>query len=157
MYADQTVSFRSSSSDFSMISAPVSSNLLTSFTVRETCDEEYPYSPFANSFNFNGSGKLSTTSRGYFDSSIFLISNDEGEAIKEIKDWLNDNGTKYMYSTQDEYGVSATITNDEIYLGCETTDSFQRIKGEMYYVPDNCQYSDYSKSIYKLEYENKEI
>ena len=62
-----------------------------------------------------------------------------------------------MYSTQDEFGVSATITNDEIYLGCETTNSFQRIKGEVYYVPDNSQYSDYSKSFYRIEYENKEI
>ena len=28
-----------------------------------------------------------------------VITNDDGEPTKEIKDWLNDNKTKYMYST----------------------------------------------------------
>ena len=86
-----------------------------------------------------------------------VITNDEGEPCKEIKEWLTNNGTKYMYSTQDERGVSATITNDEVYLGCETTNSFQRIQGSMYYVPENSQYSNYTSSLYRLEYENKEV
>lgn len=88
-----------------------------------------------------------------------VITNDIGGAYKDIVNWLKENKVNYLYTTSDEYGISATITNSDIYLGFETTGSFKNIDGTLYYIPngDEYRYADYTKNIYKIEYEEKNV
>ena len=88
-----------------------------------------------------------------------VITNDLGGAYKDIANWLRKNKVNYLYTTSDEYGISATITNSDIFLGFETTGAFKNIDGTIYYIPEGNEYkyADYTKIAYKLKYEEKEV
>lgn len=88
-----------------------------------------------------------------------VITNDIGGAYKEISKWLKENNVNYLYTTSDEYGVSATIEENNVYLGFETTGSFKVIDDGMYYLPEGTQYkfADYKNILYKVEYKDKNI
>ena len=76
-----------------------------------------------------------------------IITNDIGEIFKETNIYLNENNINYLYSTHDEYEVSASISNDNIELGFGTK-GIKRINGKYYYI--------YEENIYK-DYLNQEI
>ncbi|MBQ9658559.1 MAG: hypothetical protein IJV31_07320, partial [Clostridia bacterium] len=88
-----------------------------------------------------------------------LITNDIGGAYKNTIDWLEENNVEYLYTTQDIYGVSATITENDVYLGFETTGTYKKINGKLYYVPEGqeYQYTDYKDVLYEVKYEEKQI
>lgn len=86
-----------------------------------------------------------------------VITNDMGGAYKDTINWLEGNNVNYLYTTSDEYGISATIMNDDIYLGFETEESFKNIKNTIYYVPKEAKYVDYTKVLYELEYQEKNV
>ena len=86
-----------------------------------------------------------------------VITNDIGGAYKDISNWLEENNVDYLYTTLDDYGITTTITQDNIYLGFETTECFRNINGELYYVPAGSEYKDYNQSVYKLEYQDKRV
>lgn len=85
------------------------------------------------------------------------ITNDVGRAYKDIVNWMSENNVKYLYTTEDEYEVAATITNNDIYMGFGTTGVVKKINGQLYYVPENSKYKDYTKYLYKIEYQDKEV
>lgn len=88
-----------------------------------------------------------------------VITNDIGGAYKDISKWLKEKNVNYLYTTSDEYGVSATIEENNVYLGFETTGSFKIIDDSMYYVPKGIQYkfADYKDILYKVEYKDKSV
>ena len=86
-----------------------------------------------------------------------VITNDIGGAYKDISNWLEKNNTDYLYTTVDDYGITATITQNEIYLGLETTECFRNINGELYYIPVDSEYRDYNKNAYKVKYQEKSV
>lgn len=88
-----------------------------------------------------------------------VITNDVGGANKDIVNWLKENNVNYLYTTSDEYGISATIMNNDIYLGFETTGSFINIDRTTYYIPEGnkYQYTDYTKILYNVEYQTREV
>lgn len=86
-----------------------------------------------------------------------VITNDMGGEYKDTINWLEENNVNYLYTTSDEYGISATIMNDDIYLGFETEESFKNIKNTIYYVPKEAKYVDYTKVLYELEYQEKNV
>ncbi len=88
-----------------------------------------------------------------------VITNDIGGAYKDTLEFLKEKNVNYLYTTSDEYGISATIGESEIYLGFETTDTFKNIDGTIYYIPNGVQYkySDYTKNLYKVEYKDKNV
>ena len=71
-----------------------------------------------------------------------IITNDVGEIFYETNIYLNENKINYLYSTNDEYEVSATISNDNIELGFGTK-GIKRIKEKYYYIPEENIYKNY--------------
>lgn len=88
-----------------------------------------------------------------------IITNDIDGACEDTKKWLKANHVNYLYTTSDENAISATITNNDVYLGFETTGSFQSIDGTIYYIPEGeqYQYPDYTKNSYQLQYIEKNV
>ncbi len=88
-----------------------------------------------------------------------VITNDIGGAYKDISKWLKEKNVNYLYTTSDEYGISATIEENNVYLGFETTGSFKIIDDNMYYIPEGMQYkfTDYKNILYKVEYRDKNV
>ncbi len=88
-----------------------------------------------------------------------VITNDFGGAYKEIVNWLKKNNVDYLYSTVDEYEISTTITEDNVYLGFKTTGSLKNINDTLYYIPEGneYEYEDYTNIVYKLEYQEKNV
>ena len=87
------------------------------------------------------------------------ITNDIGGAYKDIVKWLEKNSTNYLYTTSDQYGISVTITNNDVYLGFETDDSFKEVGDTTYYIPKGEQnkYADYLEVAYKVDYQEENI
>ena len=83
-----------------------------------------------------------------------IITNNVGSAYKEIMDWIDKNNVEYLYSTTDKYGVTATFTENEVYLGLETTKTITNINGNLYYIPEGSEYKNYKENVYELEYES---
>ena len=71
-----------------------------------------------------------------------IITNDVGEIFYETNIYLNENKINYLYSTNDEYEVSATISNDNIELGFGTK-GIKKIKEKYYYIPEENIYKNY--------------
>ena len=71
-----------------------------------------------------------------------IITNDVGEIFYETNIYLNENKINYLYSTNDEYEVSATISNDNIELGFGTK-GIKRIKEKYYYISEENIYKNY--------------
>ena len=71
-----------------------------------------------------------------------IITNDVGEIFYETNIYLNENKINYLYSTNDEYEVSATISNDNIELGFGTK-GIKGIKEKYYYIPEENIYKNY--------------
>lgn len=86
-----------------------------------------------------------------------VITNAIGGAYKDIVDWLNENNVDYLYTTVDDFGVTATITENSVYLGLETTDCFRNINGTLYYIPAGSECKNYHESAYKVEYQEKQV
>ncbi len=88
-----------------------------------------------------------------------VITNDLGGAYKDVVSWLKKNNVSYLYTASDKYGISATITNNDVFLGFETTGDFKNIGETLYYIPkgNEYKYADYTKIAYKLNYKEKEV
>ena len=86
-----------------------------------------------------------------------VITNDIGRAYKDVINWLETNNVNYLYTTSDECGISATITDDNVYLGFETTGKVKNINGKLYYIPNGKEYEDYMKNLYKIQYQEKNV
>ena len=86
-----------------------------------------------------------------------VITNDIGGAYKDTCKWLEENNVDYLYTTVDDYGITATITQNEVYLGLETAECFKNINGELYYIPANSEYKNYNQNTYKVKYQEKNI
>lgn len=85
-----------------------------------------------------------------------VITNILGGAYKKTIDWLNENNVNYIYTTSDEYGVTATITENDVYLGFETP-GVKIVNNTLYYIPENGKYNDYTKFNYTIEYQEENI
>lgn len=81
-----------------------------------------------------------------------VITNDLGGAYKDILSWFEENSVNYIYTTSDEYCVTATITENDVYLGFETT-GIKNINNTLYYIPKNGKYADYTKVNYRIVYQ----
>ena len=55
--------------------------------------------------------------------------------------------------------MALTITENDMYLGFETTNSFKNVNGKIYYIPkgDKYKYVDYTKEAYKVIYNEKNV
>ena len=80
-----------------------------------------------------------------------IITNDVGEIFYETNIYLNENKINYLYSTNDEYEVSATISNDNIELGFGTK-GIKRIKEKYYYIPEENIYKNYLNQEISFKY-----
>ena len=88
-----------------------------------------------------------------------VITNDMGGAYKDITEWLKENNTQYLYTTSDEYGISATITNNSIYFGFETLGGYKNVNGKVFYMPNNDEIknSNYLENLYTIEYQERNV
>ena len=88
-----------------------------------------------------------------------VITNDVGEAFKDIINWLKNNEVNYLYTTSDKKEITATITNSDIYFGFATVGSYKDIDGTIIYIPEGeeNQYADYMKVSYQLQYIEKNV
>ena len=88
-----------------------------------------------------------------------VITNDMGGAYKDLTEWLKENNTHYLYTTSDEYGISATITDDNIYFGFETLGVYKDVNGTIFYMPNNDEIKNlnYLDNLYKIEYQEKNV
>ena len=80
-----------------------------------------------------------------------IITNDPDCIFKETADYLEKNNVNYLYSTYDQYEVSATIKNDEIILGFGTK-GIKKIKDKIYYINDENLYKNYLNCEYSIKY-----
>ena len=71
-----------------------------------------------------------------------IITNDIGEIFMETNEYLEKNNLNYLYSTYDEYEVSAVISNDKISLGFGTK-GIKKIKNKIFYISEQNKYKDY--------------
>ena len=71
-----------------------------------------------------------------------VITNDYGEIFSETNEFLEVNKINYLYSTQDEYEVSAIISKDSIELGFGTP-GIKKIKDKIYYITEENKYKNY--------------
>ena len=70
---------------------------------------------------------------------------------------MKTNDVNYLYSTQDNYEISATLTESNVYLGLGTEKVINKIEDTLYYVPEGCKYKDYKTCLYKIEYQEKNV
>ena len=73
---------------------------------------------------------------------LAIITNDVGEIFYETNLYLDENNINYLYSTHDEYEVSAIISNDNIELGFGTK-GIKSVKGKKYYIQEQTIYKNY--------------
>ena len=73
---------------------------------------------------------------------LAIITNDVGEIFYETNLYLDENNINYLYSTHDEYEVSAIISNDNIELGFGTK-GIKTVKGKKYYIQEQTIYKNY--------------
>ena len=84
---------------------------------------------------------------------MVIVSTEIGKIDKDAGNWLNNHkNVKCLYTPLDSDCVSATIEKDNVYLGFYDTNCFKEINGEMYYIPEKEQYSDFTKEGYGLNY-----
>ena len=81
-----------------------------------------------------------------------VITNDVGREYVEITNFLEKNKVNYLFTTQDEYEICATIYNDEVTLGFGTS-GIKRVKDEIFYIPEDKIYSNYLNCKYPVNYE----
>ena len=83
-----------------------------------------------------------------------VVSTNIGEIDKEAEDWLKKHTeVQCFYTTLDSECISATIEEDDVYLGFYDTNCYKKVNDNMYNIPEEyVQYSDYSKYCYKLNY-----
>ena len=86
-----------------------------------------------------------------------IITNNLGKASKEISDWMEEKNVDYLYSTQDSYEVSATLTQTSIYLGLGTEKVINKINNKLYYIPEGSKYTNYKENLYKVTYKEKNV
>lgn len=105
-------------------------------------------------------GNDSSTTEDFFNvlkPEYAVISNDMGRAHKDVVDLMKKNNVEYLYTTQDKYEISATITNDKIYLGLGTEKVINKIKDTVYYVQEGAKYKNYKDDLYKVKYKQKKV
>ena len=81
-----------------------------------------------------------------------IITNDIGGEYVEVANFLEKNKINYLYTTQDEYEICASIYNEEITLGFVTS-GIKKVKGEIFYIPEDKIYSNYLNCKYPVKYE----
>ena len=88
-----------------------------------------------------------------------VITNDIACAYQYTINWLEENNVNYIYTTADEKSVSVTLTDNDVYLGFETTGTSKNIAEETYYIPlgEKYKYVDYTKIAYKPIYKEKNV
>ena len=64
-----------------------------------------------------------------------IITNDIGGIFMDTAKYLEKNKINYLYSTYDQYEVSATITNDNIFLGFGTK-GIKQFRDKIYYIKE---------------------
>ena len=80
-----------------------------------------------------------------------IITNDIGKINVETNKFLDKNNIKYIYSTQDEYEVNATITNDNIELGFGSK-GIKKVKDKIYYISEENIYKNYLNCETNIKY-----
>jgi len=71
-----------------------------------------------------------------------VISNEMGRAHKDITDWLKKAEVNYIYTTQDKYEISATLTNSKVFFGLGTDQTINKINNEWKYIPKGAKYKN---------------
>ena len=85
-----------------------------------------------------------------------VITSAEDLATGRFEKWLVDNNVDYLYVGTDKYGVIATFTETEVFLGFETINTpFKFINGTNYYIAD--KYGNYHDVAYNIEYVDENI
>ena len=84
-----------------------------------------------------------------------VITNDVGREYIETTNFLLNNKVNYLYTTQDEYEICASIYNDEVTLGFGTS-GIKKVKEELFYIPEDKIYSNYLTCKYPVKYEIEE-
>lgn len=89
---------------------------------------------------------------------LAIITNDVGEIFYETNLYLDENNINYLYSTHDEYEVSAIISNDNIELGFGTK-GIKSVKGKKYYIQEQTIYKNYlnQKSNFNYNFVEKDV
>ena len=80
-----------------------------------------------------------------------IITNDIGGIFMDTAKYLEKNKLNYLYSTYDQYEVSATITNDNIFLGFGTK-GIKQFRDKIYYIKEENIYKNYLEFEYKIKY-----
>ena len=80
-----------------------------------------------------------------------VITNDVDRIFSETKDYLEKNKINYLYTTQDEYEISAIISNNDIELGFGTC-GIKNIKDKIFYISEENKYKNYLKFEFNIKY-----
>ena len=80
-----------------------------------------------------------------------IITNEIGLIDYEISEYLLKNNINYLYTTYDEYEISATISDDEIVLRFGTP-GIKRLKDKIIYIPKDKIYQNYLKYGFDIKY-----
>ena len=80
-----------------------------------------------------------------------IITNERGLIDYEMNEYLIQNKISYLYSTYDEYEVSATISDEEIVFGFGTP-GVKRLKDKIIYIPKEKIYQNYLKCGMNVKY-----
>jgi len=86
-----------------------------------------------------------------------MITNDEGKSYKDNIHWLDENAVEYFYTTQDDFGMDVTFTNNDIYFSFETFNRCYKLGEQVYYIPDDSKEKNYKDYLYKVKYNEKNI
>ena len=77
---------------------------------------------------------------------MVVVSTEIGKIDKDAENWLNNHkNVKCLYTTLDSDCVSATIEENNVYLGFSDTNCFKEINDVTYYIPEKGQYCDFTK------------
>ena len=80
-----------------------------------------------------------------------IITNDIRRIFLDTYQFLEKNKINYLYSTYDDYEVSAIITNDNIELGFGTK-GIKKVKDKLYYISEENVYKNYLNYETKIKY-----
>ena len=100
-------------------------------------------------------GDPNSNTKDYMDTlcpNYIIITGMLGGACNEMTEWIENNNPQYLYTTNDVYEVSATITNEKVYLGLGTDNIFNTVNKKLYFIPEGAKYEDYTEAIYEVKY-----
>lgn len=85
-----------------------------------------------------------------------VITNDVANAYFDTIQWLENNNVEYLYTTNDEKGIVATITENDVSLNFLTTGELKKVNGKQYFIAKNeNDEKDWKNLIYDIEYKEK--